>query len=86
MWKEHQLCSVSNLSSPTSCLHGLTGATPLPELHSPVWGGGWGLLPCPPCRWGACEDLHPRVLKLEGTLESPGVSFKHVGRSPERPL
>lgn len=80
-WKEHQLCSVSSLSSPRSCLRGLRGAPLLPELHAPVpWGSycrvylAGGVL---------VKMLHPRVLKLEGTLEPPGGSFRHVGRTPE---
>lgn len=58
-----------------------TGATPLPELHAPVPRGSH----CRVYLAGGvlAKMLHPRVLKLEGTLESPGGSFKHVGRTPE---
>lgn len=83
MWKEHQRGSVSSLSSPTSCLHGLSGATHLPELPSPV---PWGSHCCVYLAGGVlAKMLHPRVLKLEGTLESPGGLLQTLRPHPRAP-
>lgn len=70
MWKEHPNCARIP-SSTTSCLHGLGGAPHPPEPHN-LTCAVWVLLLY--CLAGGVHEkmLHPRVLKFEGVLESPG--------------